>query len=180
MEGEPVAERLASGEAKFVVRAFRPEDLEQVAAIFVDGSLGYPELRDSVGYAEYIQLSLDSDLRDVHGTYVSTGGNFWVATPVDDSSHVVGMVGLERKSEHEAELRRLSVKTEFQRFGIARLLVSALEQCARVEGFRLVRLTTGLVMDKAQAFYTAAGYTRGELSEFPRGYFFFQFEKHLQ
>jgi N-acetylglutamate synthase-like GNAT family acetyltransferase len=171
---------VADGQAKFVVREFHPDDYAQVASIFVSGSLEYPELRENAVYVEYLRRSVETDLRDVHGTYMSKGGNFWVATPVDEPSHVVGMVALEAPSEQAGELRRMSVKTEFRRFGIARLLVSTLENWAVAHGFRTVRLTTGCVMHKAQAFYAAAGYSRVGTVEFPGNYLKYKFEKQLE
>ncbi|OWZ04097.1 N-acetyltransferase-like protein [Phytophthora megakarya] len=106
----------------------------------------------------YLQESLDSDLSDIEGTYINSGGNFWVATPKTEPTEVVGMVGLELKSNKEGELRRLSVKQTHRRFGVGRKLIAVLEQWAQDNGLHKVWLTTAGVMDKARAFYPSVGY----------------------
>jgi len=146
-----------SGGAKFVARQFRPEDLQQVHAIFAEGMSEYPAHQDNPLLAQYIQQSITSDLGDIHGTYMSKGGNFWVVTPADDPSCVAGMVALELKENQEGELRRMSVARAFRRYGLGRLLLLTLEEWAAANDFRKVWLTTGAVMDKARAFYEATG-----------------------
>ena len=45
----------------------------------------------------FIDKSIENDLSDIDGTYITPGGNFWIATPRDDPTLVVGMSGLEAK-----------------------------------------------------------------------------------
>ncbi|KAG7400932.1 hypothetical protein PHYBOEH_003843 [Phytophthora boehmeriae] len=146
-----------------VLRQFRHEDLEQVIDLFKAGMLNYPAHQQDPHLHDYIAESISTDLSDVEGTYIASGGNFWVATPRDDPALVVGMVGLEAKPNNEGELRRMSVKSSHRRFGIGRLLISALEQWAVEHKFRKIWLTTGGVMDKARAFYISVGYTQKEV-----------------
>eukprot|EP00644_Phytophthora_capsici_P008709 jgi/Phyca11/16560/fgenesh1_pg.PHYCAscaffold_20_\ len=130
----------------------------------------------------YLQESIRTDLSDIVGTYITAGGNFWVATLKTDPTQVLGMVGLERKDNQEGELRRLSVKDTHRRFGVGRILVAALEQWAKDTGFTKVWLTTGGVMDKARAFYPSVGYKQTEIiqvSEDPP-FEVYKFEKHLK
>ena len=62
------------------------------------------------------------------------------------------------------ELKRLFVDPETRGHGLGRRLVAALEQAARAEGIRLLRLETGIHSHEALALYRAAGY--GETGPF--------------
>ncbi|RLN97034.1 hypothetical protein BBJ28_00014330 [Nothophytophthora sp. Chile5] len=160
---QPPAPTAAPGSTKIVVRQFRAEDLPQVSELFREGMLHYPEHKQSEQLEQYIANSLKTDLSDVEATYMTPGGNFWVATPRDEPTNVVGMVGLEAKPNKEGELRRMSVKESHRRFGIGRLLISALEQWAEEQHYRKIWLTTGGVMDKARKFYASMGYEQVEI-----------------
>ncbi|GMF14198.1 unnamed protein product [Phytophthora lilii] len=140
----------AQDSPKIAIRQFRSEDLPQVIQLFKEGMLVYPGQRDNLRLHEFMDESLKTDLSDIEGTYLTPGGNFWIATPQDEPALVVGMVGLELKPDNEAELRRMSVKNSHRRFGIGRLLISTLEQWAVQHHLRKIWLTTGSVMDKAR------------------------------
>lgn len=153
----------ALGSTKIVTRQFRHEDLPQVIALFKAGMLSYPVHQRDPRLGDYIEESLKTDLSDIEGTYITPGGNFWIATPRDEPTLVVGMVGLEPKPNNEVELRRMSVKSTHRRFGIGRLLISTLESWARENHIHKIWFTTGGVMDKARAFYAAEGYKETEV-----------------
>lgn len=170
----------------FIARKFELRDQEQVIALFVEGMSAYPEHKDSPEHVQYVHDSIKADLSNIHATYVATGGNFWVATPADRPSLVVGMVALELKpsskegeSKKEGELRRMAVKGEYRRYGIGRLLTSTLEQWAATENFHKVWLTTGANMAKARAFYSAAGYAEADRVKIHDDFFSIKFEKVL-
>ncbi|GMF14195.1 unnamed protein product [Phytophthora lilii] len=121
------------------------------------------------------------DLSNIQATYITPGGNFWVATPRSDPTEVVGMVALEAKGDGVGELRRMSVKETYRRHGLGRLLVEELEKWAAKHHYEKVWLGTGAVMDKARAFYSSMGYTQTQrvvINEDPyvEGILF---EKHL-
>lgn len=164
----------------FVVRQYQPSDREQVVNLFVDGMREYPEQKDCLHVAGFIKESLETDLADVHGTYIAPGGNFWVVTTAGTPDVVVGSIGLEAKPDKEGELRRLNVHSGFRRFGLGRLLLSTLEQWAGANGFRKVWLTTGVVMGKARAFYEANGYKQGNEVEISATYTAVEFEKTIE
>lgn len=151
--------------------------MEQVISIFAEGMSDYPEHKDSPQLAEYIEHSVKTDLADIHGTYIAPGGNFWVVTPADNSSIVVGMVALEPKPEKEGELRRMSVKSDYRRYGIGRLLISTLEEWAAAEGYHKVWLTTGEIMRKACAFYKSTGYAEVDRLHIQDDFYAIKFEK---
>ncbi|KAH7463598.1 hypothetical protein PRIC1_006698 [Phytophthora ramorum] len=159
----PTAVPNQENSTKIVVRQFRQEDILQVIQLFKEGMLNYPKNKQDPRLHEYIESSLKTDLSDIEGTYITPGGNFWVATPRDEPTLVVGMVGLEAKPNNEGELRRMSVKCTHRRYGIGRLLISTLEGWAAERRLHKIWLTTGGVMDKARAFYTSTGYTETEV-----------------
>lgn len=152
---------------EIAIRQFQGDDRAAVGALFVDGfPLASPE--ESQLLHAYIMSCLDSDLADVMGTYIAPGGNFWVATIANSSGDsdgkpdVVGMVALKKKAdgEGEGELCRMSVKREFRRFGVGRLLVAELERWAIKNEYKSISLWTGEEMTVAQQFYKAIGYEK--------------------
>lgn len=165
----------------FIIRQYTAEDHDQIVDMFIDGMLAYPEQMDTPFIEDYIRRSLETDLSSMHETYFASGGNFWVITPEDSPSLVVGSVGFEPNSNGEGELRRMPVKSGYRRYGLGRLLISTLEQWAVTEGFRKVWLTTGTVMKKAHGFYEANGYCQVEVVEMmpPHKYLAVKFEKTL-
>lgn len=58
----------------------------------------------------------------------------------------------------EAEIRRMFVRDEFRRGGLARLILAQLEDSARANGFGRLVLETGLVLPGAVALYRDCGY----------------------
>lgn len=166
-------------EPVFAIRQYAAADFDHVVDMFVEGMLDYPAQKDTPFMDGYIQRSLDTDLRSIHDTYIARGGNFWVVTPEDDASLIVGMVGLEAKPNREGELRRMSVKRDYRRYGIGRMLLNHLERWAAANGFRKVWLTTGAVMDKARVFYESNGYDEVDIIEMTPTYSAVKFEKKL-
>ncbi|KAL4157476.1 hypothetical protein PRNP1_003612 [Phytophthora ramorum] len=146
--------------ADIVVRQFRAEDSEQVVTLFKDGMMHYPAHKVNAEVLEqYMNEAVTTgDLSSIEATYITPGGNFWVATPRTKPADVVGMVALEVQDGNVGELRRMSVKENYRRHGVGRILVVALEEWAQEHGFRKVWLGTGAVMDTARAFYTSMDY----------------------
>ena len=71
----------------------------------------------------------------------------------------VGCAGICRcEGESTAELRRMYVAPEARRLGIARLLMSRLEQKARELGYRTLRLETGPEQPEAVRLYETNGF----------------------
>lgn len=66
--------------------------------------------------------------------------------------------GLKRLPDGACEIKRMYVVPAARRSGVARALLSALEDAARGLGYRIVRLDTGDRQPHAQAFYLSAGY----------------------
>lgn len=165
--------------ATFVARQFRPDDQEQVVATFLEGMNAFSEYEDNETHTNFIRSSLESDLSDIHGTYIAPGGNFWVVTPAEEPSRVVGMVGLEAKPSKEGELRRMSVGRSYRRFGIGRLLLATLEQWAVAQGFGKLWLTSATAMKPAHALYEASGFAQVAQIQAAADLSIFKYEKPL-
>uniref|UniRef100_K3XAQ3 N-acetyltransferase domain-containing protein n=1 Tax=Globisporangium ultimum (strain ATCC 200006 / CBS 805.95 / DAOM BR144) TaxID=431595 RepID=K3XAQ3_GLOUD len=158
------------------MRQYAPEDHAAVVQMFVNGMRSY-EGHQGPGNAMYIKWSLETDMAEIVGTYIAPGGNFWVATLED--GEIIGMIAYQKK-ETEGELRRLSVKSEYKRFGLGKFLVAYLETWAKANGFKTVALNTGAVMHDAIAFYHKIGYTLTKIENTSGHYELQYFEKRLE
>lgn len=58
----------------------------------------------------------------------------------------------------DAEIKRMFVRPDFQRRGLAREVLAELERTASAAGFRRLILETGLKQPEAVAMYRSAGY----------------------
>ncbi|KAL4130283.1 hypothetical protein PRIC2_006289 [Phytophthora ramorum] len=157
---EQTAVTVVSEDPYFEVYTFGRRTREQVVTLFKDGMMHYPAHKVN---AEVLEQHMNEavttgDLSSIEATYITPGGNFWVATPRTKPADVVGMVALEVQDGNVGELRRMSVKENYRRHGVGRILVVALEEWAQEHGFRKVWLGTGAVMDTARAFYTSMDY----------------------
>jgi len=70
----------------------------------------------------------------------------------------VGCGGIKRLTDEVAELKRLYVAPSARKHGVARTLITALEEAARHAGYRVVRLDTGDQQPAALQLFRAAGY----------------------
>jgi GNAT superfamily N-acetyltransferase len=88
------------------------------------------------------------------------------------AGHLAGGVGIRRigdADQHLAEVKRLWVRPDLRRSGVASALMAAVEQRARELGYRQLYLETGRAQPEALAFYPRTGWTRVEA--FPSGAF---------
>jgi ribosomal protein S18 acetylase RimI-like enzyme len=139
------------------IRTFQPEDAEAVRQLFINGQLDFAQgthLEEEV--RRYIQRSLADDLANVPGHYLTRpGDNFWVA---EVNSRVKGMVGVQRRSNEEAELRRISVAGDSRRQGIGRRLLETVEDFCQGLGYRRISLSTVTQLQPAIAMYRSYGF----------------------
>ncbi len=88
------------------------------------------------------------------------------------SGHLAGGVGIRRLGDtdrHLAEVKRLWVRPDLRRTGVATALMTAVEQRARELGYHQLYLETGRAQPEALAFYPRSGWTR--VDSFPPGAF---------
>ena len=106
--------------------------------------------------SEYVRESLEDDLADIPANYLDPpGGCFWVA---EVDGEIKGMVGVQRRSDEEAELRRMSVASDARGQGIGRRLLDTVEDFCRKCGYARIRLTTHMMLTPAIALYRKNGY----------------------
>ena len=118
----------------------------------------------------------DDDLHCVEAEYIATGGEFYVGT---DDGRVVAMGALMRLSDDRAEIRRMRVHPDFQRRGLGRQMLSALERRAAELGFGTLVLDTTVQQAPAIQLYTQSGYS--EVGRSRKGSFeILEFEKSIE
>ena len=136
--------------------------------------------------AAVLIAELDRDLlarypqASVHGidpAAVEASGFFLIARL---AGRAVGCGALRPLAPGVGEVKRMFVRPEARRRGIARRVLDRLEQMARERGIAALRLETGTRQPEAIALYEAAGYRRipcfGEYAEDP---FSLCYEKHF-
>lgn len=137
-------------------------DLADVKRIFEIGMRLYcdPLPKESVlkyAWEHYIAESIATDLSDIEGVYLKPGGDFWVV--VDERSGLlVGCVGVEKKSNGQCELRRMSVDPNARKGGLGSKLVRQVEEFAAINGFTELVLSTGSIMVPAIGLYHRTGF----------------------
>ena len=124
----------------------------------------HPEPLDAPAAAALLQ-ELDADLAQRYGSddqvhaqadeFVPPDGLFLVLT-VDGEPLACG--GYRRWNEHTAELKRMYVRGAGRRRGLARHLLTELEDAARAAGYTQMWLETGLPQHEAMQLYAGAGY----------------------
>ena len=137
------------------IRTFQPADAAAVRRIFAQGQRDFAAgLEQAV--EDYIRRSLANDLADIPLNYLSDPGpHFWVA---DVGGEVRGMVGVQRRDDQEAELRRMSVASAARRQGIGWKLSETVEAFCRERGYQRIQLTTVTQLQPAMAMYRKFGY----------------------
>lgn len=139
------------------IRTYKPSDSEAVRQLFAQGMLDFSlgtNMEDAV--KKYIDRSLSDDLADIPANYLNRPkNNFWIA---DLSGQVKGIVGIQKHSAEEAELRRMSVAGDARRQGVAWKLLEAVEDFCREQGYSQIFLTTSSLLTPAIAMYQKYGF----------------------
>lgn len=137
------------------IRSFQAQDAETVRSLFAQGLMEFAQgFEREVG--GYVQESLKDDLSDITASYMDDPANhFWVA---DDDGVVKGMVGVQRRSDEEAELRRMSVASTARRQGVGLMLLETVEAFCRDRGHQRIQLTTVSLLEPAIAMYRRFGF----------------------
>lgn len=87
--------------------------------------------------------------------FAPPGGTFLIAW---EGEEPLGCAGLRRHDDGVSEIKRMYVRPGHRRRGVARLMLSALEDWARRRGYRRMVLESGAAQPEAIALYTSAGY----------------------
>ncbi|GAB9469983.1 Gcn5-related n-acetyltransferase [Globisporangium polare] len=160
---------LSKQELHFEIRQYVSEDRDEVLKLVANGFLQYASLECPLHdfWVNYGQSKL-TDIADIPGNYLTRPGcNFFVVTASysrastgeKPKSIIVATTGVERRSDVVAELRRVSVKSEFQRFGLGRMLLNHAHEWAKTRGYEKILACTAIKHIRAIRFYESLGYT---------------------
>lgn len=137
------------------IRTFRPADAGAVRLLFAQSLMDFAG-NDTQAVESYVESSLADDLSDISSHYLrSPGDHFWV---VEIDGQIKGMVGIQRRDDTEAELRRMSVASDARRQGIGWALLETTESFCREQEYQQIRLTTVTLLKPAIAMYIRFGY----------------------
>jgi ribosomal protein S18 acetylase RimI-like enzyme len=111
---------LSDGCIPATLRCFEPKDQAACRRLYVDGLIGRGIADNDTGY----------DIDHIHDVYMKCpGSHFWVAE--SPSGQIIGMIGVQHHDDGNGQIRRLRVRSDFQRRGIgAALLETALRFCS--------------------------------------------------
>jgi putative acetyltransferase len=139
-----------------VIRAYEDADHEGVVDLFVriNRELAPPGMRER--FEEYIQTSLKGEMSRLRDVFSEANRNaFWVVNTGDE---IIGMFGIECRSDKSTELRRMYLDGRHRGRGLAQRMLVCAETRARELGFAKLILSTAEVQKAAIAFYHNSGY----------------------
>jgi GNAT superfamily N-acetyltransferase len=112
------------------------------------------------GYVDEIKAMYPGWTPDVAprmtGRDVAPPSGRWLVAYRD--GRAVGCAGLKRIDGQTAEIKRIYVTPDARGTGVARALLTRLEQAAQQNGYRLVRLDTGAKQQASVALFSSSGY----------------------
>ena len=152
------------------IRQFQPADGEASRGLFRYGQEDFAESylqteEDRAGFHEFVDGAITRDLADIQQSYVERrGSNFWIA---ERAGEPVGCIGVYRRSDEEAEIRRLAVDRNARRMGIASQLLDRAEEFARDAGYARTTVWTANHLTAAMSFLASRGYSEIEDHAFP-------------
>jgi ribosomal protein S18 acetylase RimI-like enzyme len=138
-----------------IIRRYSAADRPAVLALFraFMQELAPPGLERE--FAAYVETAVRDELGRIDEYYLSREGQgFWVA----EEDQVIGMVGVERRDQASAELRRMAVDAAHRRRGVARALLAMAEEFCRQARYRKVILSTSELQLAARRLYESGGY----------------------
>ena len=152
------------------IRRYRSRDYEAVREVFSheqdDFAQSYLHTdADRRELSDYVAGALTRDLADIRRSYLEhPGSDFWVAAR---DGETVGCIGAYQRSYEAAEIRRLAVRRDARRQGIATQLLDRAELFCRDYGYVRTIAWTYNHMPGAIAFLRGRGYREAEEHAFP-------------
>ncbi len=147
------------------IRAYENADYAQVVDLFIriNRELAPPDMREQ--FELYIQTSIDGEMSRLLDIFSETKRSaFWV---VERGDQIIGMFGIESRSDDSTELRRMYLDRRHRGRGIAERMLQCAETRARELGFAKLILSTAEVQKAAITFYRKSGYrpVKGERAD---------------
>ncbi|MFX1513206.1 MAG: GNAT family N-acetyltransferase [Promethearchaeota archaeon] len=100
-------------------------------------------------------LREESDLEERYAYFIHQPGKFWI---VEDQKLVVGLIGVQIRTDNRAELIQLRVRKSHRRRGIGTLLIEKVEEYALSLGKEKMYLHTAERLVNARKLYEKSGY----------------------
>jgi GNAT superfamily N-acetyltransferase len=145
-----------TSEAPAIIRAYQEADNAGVIDLFtrINRELAPSDMRER--FEAYIRTSIDGEMSRLSDIFSETRRNaFWV---VKVGGEIIGMFGIESRSDDSTELRRMYLDQRHRGRGIAQRMLQCAEMRARELGFAKLILSTAEVQAAAIAFYRKSGY----------------------
>jgi putative acetyltransferase len=133
--------------SSFSIRPFRPEESSQVLRL-VESVLA------EFGYGLGGQDD-DWDMEDMSAFYAPPSSVFLV---LEADNEIVGTVGIKRRSDAKAELRRMYLRSDLRGCGYGKELLCAALEFARSLGCETIFLETSGKLEKAIGLYMSFGF----------------------
>jgi GNAT superfamily N-acetyltransferase len=146
-----------TSETAAIIRAYEDADHAGVVDLFIriNRELAPPEMRER--FEQYIQTSIDGEMSRLSEVFSEAKRNaFWV---VETRDEIIGMFGIECRSNEYTVLRRMYLDRRHRGRGIAQRMLECAETRARELGFAKLILSTADVQEAAIAFYRKSGYS---------------------
>jgi N-acetylglutamate synthase-like GNAT family acetyltransferase len=147
---------MAAPDRPVTIRAYNSSNYEAVVALFtrINRELAPADMRER--FEDYISASIKGELSHLRDIFSEAKRNaFWV---VAIDGQIVGMFGIESRSEDSTELRRMCLDRAYRGRGIAQRMLQCAEARARDLGFSKLILSTAEIQEAAIAFYRKSGY----------------------
>lgn len=147
------------------LRIYEPRDREQVIDL------------DRLALSDIEADGLPTGFKDLEciEKHYMDNGTFVV---VEHEEQIVGMGGMRYLDDNNASIHRMRVHPDYQRMGIAQLILNWLELEASNRPVRKIVLNTLSTQKKAQLFYESQGYSKVSEGK-PDGFEVFMYEKQL-
>ena len=107
-------------------------------------------------------IHLRDDLFDIQKHYFDKGDMFWIA--IDDNNRVAGMVGTNTTSKTDLWLKRLFIRPDMKRKGIAYELLAVVKEYAKSKGIISVHTRFNDNYTEAAYFYLSQSFIESEHS----------------
>jgi putative acetyltransferase len=147
---------IPTSEKPAIIRAYQDADHAQVVDLFIRTNREIAPLEMRERFEQYIQTSVDGEMSRLRDIFSETRRNaFWV---VEAGDEIIGMFGIECRSDDSTELRRMYLDRRHRGRGIAQRMMRCAETRARELGFAKLILSTAEVQKAAVAFYRKSGY----------------------
>lgn len=117
-----------------------------------------------------INLTLEEqpDLYDIQTSYIRSGGNFWIA--LNERGEVIGTIGLMKKQEGYAILKKFFVHSGYRRQKVGyELYQTLMEYCVKNQ-VKAILLDTPSVAKDSHRFYEKNGFVRIAKEDLPIPY----------